>query len=366
MKSKISKCVIAYESWSMQCCGDPLTVGKVADLICEKKERYKISFNIDIDYDEEHHGCGANCQLRGLVTRLQTVFVDRYANIKEGTRYNYDPENDFSVIDTDYIDGYEQPESYGKRNVCDAICYIVTLEDVVEREYIDLIDSLPRGRYISIEPGDEGQELFWNEEGDLIGETDYLSIYKGSRKKTIDLTKMPWQNELVRWRTEFIDHIDSGYDEWTNDEWLDWWSRGYCWAKELRKILPSDVQLSYGQISQCKDVLSLRGDKWELNCDGQMVCIYSDMKVKTHEGLYIPKSYIDLTYEESEGENEHRFVVKHSEHHLFVEDRVILSVIGRPACQLGTVIKVNENSIIIKTDRCLDTGEEYSIELICR
>lgn len=46
------------------------------------------------------------------------------------------------------------------------------------------------------------------------------------------------------------------------------------------------------------------------------------------------------------------------------DERVMPCVYGRPAYQLGTVLQVNEEDVIIHTDRWLDISEEYSIELI--
>ena len=151
MKNKIDKCTVGYSSWQMQCCGDPIRVGKVADLLCIKKDRYINYVGIEIDYDEEHHLWGANCWVRGLVTRIQAVFVDKYANIEDGTCNVVDPNNEFAIIDTDYIDGYEECDNYGHRKACDVSSYIITLENVVERECHEFPDCSSHGKYLRIE-----------------------------------------------------------------------------------------------------------------------------------------------------------------------------------------------------------------------
>ncbi len=152
MKNKIDKCTVDYSSWQMQCCGDPITVGKVADLLCIKKDRYKNYVGIMIDYDEEHHLWGANCWVRGLVTRIQAVFVDKYAGKDEKVRVVCDPDNEFFIADVYYIDGYEECDNYGHRKACDVSSYIITLENVVEREHHEFPECSSHGKYIKIKP----------------------------------------------------------------------------------------------------------------------------------------------------------------------------------------------------------------------
>ena len=364
MKNKIDKCNVDYSSWQMQCCGAPITVGKVADLLCIKKDRYKNYAGIEIDYDEDHHQLdGPNCWVRGLVSRIQAVFVDKYARIEKGTRYVDDPKNDFFITDVNYIDGYEDCANYGHRKAADICSYIITLENAVEREYSTYSGSSSHGKYIKIEPADEGKELFWDKSDNLVGDTDSLSFYEGDKKQIIDFTQMPWHAELKRWRNEYFEHIESGYYVWSNLEWQDWWCRGYRLAKEIRLLLPSDVELNYGMRSQCHEVLNLRGNEWEFNYESYWIYLCPNMPQKAEAGLFIPRTNLDLSYEQDKYRN-YKFFVSRSEHHLFPDDRVMLCVYGRPAYQLGTVTQVDEEDIIIHTDKWLDVSEMYSIELI--
>lgn len=363
MKSKIDKCKVDYSSWQMQCCGDPIAVGEVADLLCIKKDKYKNHAGIEIDYKEEHHLWGANCWVRGIVTRIQAVFVDKYVSITGVTRNADDSNNDVIVVDTDYIDGYEECANYGHRKACDIQSYIITLENVVEREHYEFPDCSSHGKYIKIKPGIKGKGLFWDENDNFVGNTDFLSIYEGDEKQVVDFTLMPWHTEMIRWRDEYLEHIESGYDVWSNQEWLDWWCRGYRMAKEIRQLLPSDVELYYGEKEQCHEVLAGNDNFWCLNTEGHSVRLCPDMNQKAEIGLFIPRTNLDLSYEQNNYRN-YKFVVCRSEHHLFPEDRVMLCIYGIPSYQLGTVMQVNEEDIIIHTDKWLDVSEEYSIELI--
>ena len=77
----------------------------------------------------------------------------------------------------------------------------------------------------------------------------------------------------------------------------------------------------------------------------------------------IPKTYTDWSFNEDEQQN-YRFVVKRDVHGLHPSDRVRISRIGLPLSQYGTVLRVEDDGIIIHTDEGLDISEEYSIELI--
>ena len=65
----------------MQCCGAPIHVGQVVNLSCIKDKPYTSACGIEVDFDEEHHGGGANCQIRGKVKKIRSVFVDCFANM---------------------------------------------------------------------------------------------------------------------------------------------------------------------------------------------------------------------------------------------------------------------------------------------
>ena len=55
MKERIKKCNVLYESWQMQCCGDPIEVGKVVDLTIDVFENPTSYAGYHIDFFEDHH-----------------------------------------------------------------------------------------------------------------------------------------------------------------------------------------------------------------------------------------------------------------------------------------------------------------------
>ena len=366
MKLKIPQCTVLYESWQLQCCGDPLEVGKVADLPCIKDKRHKCyaDASIDIDYDEEHHGGGTNCLLRGMVTRIQAIFVDRYAD--EDKHRVDNPYNKFSIIDTDHIDGFEDCPQYGDRSGSDVCDYIITLEDVVEGTY----HNIPNGHHLYLEPDFEQGRMNENHQAHFTEGFECLVYYTEGKEQVIDLKTLGTDyTRLKIWQREYMQHIGSGYDVWDKNDWKDWWCRGYGLAKQIRKFMPSDSVLYYGETGQCREVIKRYGDKWELNGEGTMVTIESDMKEKGETGLFIPKAYLNWDYEEENAEQggdsmTHKFMVPQEAHHFFPGDYVMLNVIGRPNHQMGSVREVHNDHILIHTDRWLDISEEYTIEVI--
>lgn len=360
MKERITQCNILYESWQMQCCGDPIHTGQVVNLPCIKKEKYICACGIAIDYDEEHHGGGADCLMRGKVTKIKAVFVDKFANVNDGTRYVNDPENTFAIIDVHYIDGWEDPVNYAQRKAGDACYYIITLQDAIEC-VLESHDQYPlyNGLFVKMEPDEDSNNLFWNEGGSEIGTLDCLSIFKDERSETIDLTSFRWHKDLVSWYEFYRYNVKNGYDNVSNVEWLKWWSKGWELAKEVRKLLPSEIELAYGYKSQTQQVL----DKNGLNTESFLISFPKHMQNRIDEGAYIPKAYVDWELDNDEDYN-YRFRLDGTEHDLHEKDKVMLGVCGRPQFQIGTVLTCKQDSIVIHTDWALDISEAYSIELI--
>lgn len=212
---------------------------------------------------------------------------------------------------------------------------------------------------------EEKKSFTWEEIKDFFCELTLpqleLVFYENIQR--IYLTKYAWHRDLEIWREEYIKHIIIGYSVWRNEEWLDWWSRGYALAKQLCKILPSNIRLGYGNFEQCNNVISKWGSRWELNTKGCKVIVSADMSQKSKEGLFIQKAYIDYAFDEDELLN-YKFEVDQDCHNLYPKDLILLCANGMLRYQIGTVLRVDENSIIVHVNRWLDISEEYTIELI--
>lgn len=64
----MEKCTIYYESWQLQCCGEPFAIGDYVDWDCVQSE-YKNPHGIPIDFVENHHGF-ATYSITGNVTKI--------------------------------------------------------------------------------------------------------------------------------------------------------------------------------------------------------------------------------------------------------------------------------------------------------
>ena len=77
----------------------------------------------------------------------------------------------------------------------------------------------------------------------------------------------------------------------------------------------------------------------------------------------IEHAYLDWSFEQDKFHNYKFVIVGDKEHSILPTNRVKLGVIGRPDYQYGTVLDLENGTLIIHTEEWLDISEEYSIEL---
>ncbi|MBR1792482.1 MAG: hypothetical protein IJ764_02435 [Bacteroidales bacterium] len=292
--------------------------------------------------------------------KIQSVFVDRFANIKDGTQYIDDPNNTFAIIEVSSIDGWEKPACYEQREGGDVCYYIITLEKAIECA-LEGHDQYPlyQGLYVNMEPDDESKTIFWNEGGSEMGTIDELTIYKDEKSQKIDLTNFGWHDALKAWHKFYQDNVHDGYKNIDNIGWLKWWSKGWGLAKEIRKLLPEDIELTYGRGSQAVRVL----EGTDLNTESLRISFPRHMQNRIDEGLYIANAYVDWEFND-DGHDNYMFNFNGYEHDIHPNDRVMLGVYGCPKYQTGTVKQSSPTRLLIHTDWPLDISESYSIELI--
>lgn len=63
------ECIIYYESWQIQCCGDPFEVGEKVEWPCTMPTGYKNAHGVVIDFVEDHHGF-STFSVSGTVDRI--------------------------------------------------------------------------------------------------------------------------------------------------------------------------------------------------------------------------------------------------------------------------------------------------------
>lgn len=89
----------------------------------------------------------------------------------------------------------------------------------------------------------------------------------------------------------------------------------------------------------------------------------SNAELLEYEGVLIPQAKL-LGVDEAIKTGSYKFLVSSNVHHLFPNDRVMLCADGSDTYQIGTIEKVNKDSMVICMDRPLPQGEFFSIELI--
>lgn len=62
-------CTVYYESWQLQCCGEPFKVGDKVEWNCVIAKGYKNAHGIIVDLEEEHHGFATH-SVTGFVTKI--------------------------------------------------------------------------------------------------------------------------------------------------------------------------------------------------------------------------------------------------------------------------------------------------------
>lgn len=120
------ECTLYYESWQIQCCGEPFAVGEKVDWTCIIPSEFKNAHGIIIDFEEEHHGFATH-SIMGTVAKI----IAERSEFPKGKRVVYYHEARTIQEEILRANGYE------KEFKDDAVTertfwgYIVTLRDVV-------------------------------------------------------------------------------------------------------------------------------------------------------------------------------------------------------------------------------------------
>ena len=97
-------------------------------------------------------------------------------------------------------------------------------------------------RYTILMDPDYGEALFWDKHGCNIGGYDYLFIGDESNVIEIELSSI---DDLKEWFWEWDHESLNHTNNWTLTQWKEWWERGLKLAKEIKAILPKNVDLYY-------------------------------------------------------------------------------------------------------------------------
>ena len=122
---KIDECAVYYESWQLQCCGQPFAVGDKVEWTGILPNEYKNAHGILIDFEEEHHGF-ATLGITGTVTKI----ISERSRFKKGEREASYVKANCLHEELDRADGHESVHADNDEAVHTFWGYIVFLKDV--------------------------------------------------------------------------------------------------------------------------------------------------------------------------------------------------------------------------------------------
>ena len=125
-ETELDEGTIYYESWQIQCCGDPFSVGDKVDWTCIMPSGYKNAHGIITDFEENHHGFSTH-SISGTVTK---IIVER-SEFPKGQREAWYDKAEVIHEEISHADGWES--EYKDDDTTDRTFwgYIVELKDVI-------------------------------------------------------------------------------------------------------------------------------------------------------------------------------------------------------------------------------------------
>lgn len=119
-------CKLYYESWQLQCCGDPFAVGDKVNWTCVMPTEYKNAHGIIIDFEEEHHGFATH-SISGTVAQI----IAERSEFPKGKRVVHYPQAKTIQEEIPKANGHEKDFSSDEKTDRTFWGYIVTLKDAV-------------------------------------------------------------------------------------------------------------------------------------------------------------------------------------------------------------------------------------------
>lgn len=109
-ETHFDECTLFYESWQLQCCGEPFAVGDKVEWTGLMPSQYKNAHEIPIDFEEDHHGFASHA-ITGTVSRIiaersefpkgeSEVWYEKASTIQEYINSADGKESDFPDDDT--------------------------------------------------------------------------------------------------------------------------------------------------------------------------------------------------------------------------------------------------------------------------
>lgn len=129
-ETKMDKCIIFYQSWQMQCCGTPFSVGDKVKWGCVVPENAVRKDGSVLDFEEEHHEKHTHT-VTGIVKRI----IAEYSEYPRDFGPMIYEDSEVIQEETQYADGwnFEKDDTDTRRAFWG---YVVELEDVIVSRYL--------------------------------------------------------------------------------------------------------------------------------------------------------------------------------------------------------------------------------------
>ena len=98
----MDRCIIYYESWQIQCCGDPFSVGDTIEWRCTMPTEIRNAHGIILDLEEDHHGFSTH-----TVTGTVTKILAERSEFPKGQREVWYHKAEVIIDKLEHADGWE-------------------------------------------------------------------------------------------------------------------------------------------------------------------------------------------------------------------------------------------------------------------
>lgn len=125
-QTRMNHCVIYYEQWQLQCCGNPFSVGDTVQWTCLMPQEYKNAHGIILDFEEEHHGFATH----SIVGTVAKIIAER-SEFPKGKRVVWYHKAQTIQEEIPCADGWESDKKDDETTERTFWGYIVELKDAV-------------------------------------------------------------------------------------------------------------------------------------------------------------------------------------------------------------------------------------------
>lgn len=135
-ETMMDNCIIYYESWQLQCCGRPFSVGDKVEWTCIMPQYYKNAHGIMLDFEEDHHGFATH----SIVGTVSKIIAER-SEFPKGKWVVWYHKAHTIQEEISHADGWESDKKDDDTTERTFWGYIVELKDVVVKPIASIISK---------------------------------------------------------------------------------------------------------------------------------------------------------------------------------------------------------------------------------